>query len=656
MTTQRRLTGRATRGSSGRRAAAVLATFVLALTGFGPAAAAPSAPQQTAETSAAAEEPANVALLATPSASYTASWNRVASVNDGAGVSTGGSHEDTWATWGEDPRPASQWLEYTWQAPVRIDRSGLRFWSDGTEANGDNVRVPTSWTIQYWDQDAGAFTDLPAPSGFPTDRLGVNETTFEPVSTTRLRATFQALAGGAAGTYSAVGVSEWEVRGTGGVVESDPEDPFGPIDHTPVHIPTQVGVLPELPGRLDAVYEDGRVVRVAVSWADVTAADVAEPGSFDVAGTSPDLVEPVMGTVYVRDGDPGPVVAVDHVAVVTLAGAAPVLPPAVTAQYEDGSRDSRIPVAWDDVDPADYTGAGGMFFVAGAVEGTDVPAEVVVFVLEPDTAQDTTAPSVTLTAEPAAAPSGWYVRPVTVTVRASDNRDPDPTVEVLVDGAEPVPYTGPFTLDGDGAHTVQVLATDTAGNVGEVQRDLRVDTTAPVTTASVESLGSSVEITLAATDGDGSGVDRIQWEGPGTFWGTYTGPFARALTDSEQVIEFAATDVAGNPEERRSLTLPAAGADLPITAEASARCVAGTVHVAVRAVNGADVPVDVELTTAHGSRDVAGVEPGAAAYQSFATRTEAVPEGTASVTATGVVDGDEVTVRRDVELAALSCG
>ncbi|MFD2796074.1 Ig-like domain-containing protein [Promicromonospora vindobonensis] len=637
----------------GRRATAVLGALVLALTSLSSAAAAPSAGITAA--GAAAAEPANVALLATPSASYTASWNRVAAVNDGAGASTGGSHEDTWATWGEDPRPASQWLEYTWEAPVRIDRSAVRFWSDGTEANGDNVRVPTSWTVQYWDQDAEAFADLPAPSGFPTDRLGLNETSFEPVTTTRLRATFQALAGGPDETYSAIGVSEWEVWGTGGVVEPDPEDPFGPIDHTPVHVPTQVGVLPELPVRLDAVYEDGRVVRVAVTWADVTADDVAEPGSFAVTGTSPDLVEPVEGTVYVRDGDPGPVAAVDNVAVVTLAGTEPVLPPTVTARYADDSRDSRVPVVWDDVEAADYAEAGGMFFVAGDVEGTDEPAEAVVFVLEPDTAKDTTAPQVTLTADPAAAPSGWYVRPVTVTVRASDNRDPDPRVEVAVDDAEPVPYTGPFTLDGDGTHTVRVLATDAAGNVGEAQRELRVDTTAPVTTASVENLGQSVEITLAATDGDGSGVDRIQWEGPGTFWGTYTGPFTRTLTDTEQVIEFAATDAAGNPEERRSLTLPAAQADLPVTAEASARCVAGSVHVAVRAVNAADVPVDVALTTEYGSRDVTGVEPGESAYQSFATRAAAVAEGTASVVATGTVDGEEVTVRHDLTHAALSC-
>jgi hypothetical protein len=474
------------------------------------------------------------------------------------------------------------------------------------------------------------------------------------VETTRLRATFQALAGGAESTYSAVGVSEWEVWGTGGVVDPEPEDPFGPIDHTPVHIPTQVGELPDLPDRLDAVYEDGRVLRVPVTWAEVAADDVAEPGSFEVTGTSPDLVEPVAGTVYVRDGAPGDVVAVDNVAVVTLAGTAPVLPPAVTAEYADGSRDSRIPVAWADVDPADYAEAGGLFLVAGEVEGTDVAAEAVVFVLEPDEAEDTAPPSVTVTTTPAAAPSGWYLGPVTVTVRATDNRDPDPSVEVALDGGDPEPYTGPFTL-GDGTHTVRVLATDAAGNAGEAERELRVDSAAPVTTADVENLGASVEITLAASDGDGSGVDRIQWEGPGTFWGTYTGPFTRALTEAEQVIEFAATDTAGNAEERRSLTLPAAEADLPVTAEASARCVAGKAHVAVRAGNGSDVPVDVVLTTEHGTRSVADVEPGGAAYQSFATRAASVPEGTASVTATGTVDGEEVTVRHDLTVPALSC-
>jgi hypothetical protein len=208
---------------------------------------------------------------------------------------------------------------------------------------------------------------------------------------------------------------------------------------------------------------------------------------------------------------------------------------------------------------------------------------------------------------------------------------------------------------GDGVHTVSVRAEDAAGNAGESARELKVDTTAPVTVATIESIGSSVEITLEATDA-GSGVDKIQWEGPGTFWGTYTGPFTRALTEEPQVIEFAATDAAGNVEERGSVTLPAAGAALPVAAQATPRCLAGTVHVAVRATNEADVPVDVTLETGYGTRTVAGVDPGRSAYQSFATRAASIPAGTVTVTATGTVDGEEVTNRQQLPLAATTCG
>src|SRR5699024_856428 len=86
--------------------------------------------------------------------------------------------------------------------------------------------------------------------------------------------------------------------------------------------------------------------------------------------------------------------------------------------------------------------------------------------------------------------------------------------------------------------------------------ELHVDTSPPETTATVRELGSSVEVTFFATDST-SGVDRIQWEGPGTFWGTFSEAFVRALTDTEQVLEYAATDRAGNIEPRRRLVLPA---------------------------------------------------------------------------------------------------
>lgn len=604
---------------------------------------------------AAVEEPGNVALLGAPEASYTASWNRVEAVNDGAGVSTGGGHDATWATWSGD-RPASQWLEYSWPAPVTIDRSVIRFWSDGTDANGDNVRVPASWEIEYWDDDAGAFVDVPDPSGFGTERLETNETTFGPVTTTRVRATFQALQGEATTTYSAVGVSEWELWGTGGVEEPDPVDPNGPIDHSPVHVPTDVGVLPDLPAEIDAIFADGRVQTVDADWEEVTAEDVAAAGSFDVVGTSPELVEPFSGTVHVRDGEPGAITFVDYVSVVTLAGTAPALPATVTAEYEDASMDSRIPVTWDDVDPADYADPDGLFFVAGDVEGTDLAAEAVVFVVAPDDGEDTIAPTVVVAAQPGPATSGWYTDPPTVTVTATDNRDAAPAVEVAVDGGAWVVYDGPLALE-DGTHTVAARATDAAGNVGEGSRELRVDTVAPVTTATVRDLGTSVEITLEGADA-GSGVDKIQWEGPGTFWGTYTEPFTRALTDTEQVIEFAATDAAGNEEARGRVVLPALSEEpsLAVAVDVSPRCLAGTAYLAVRAANGEGVPVDVVLSTAYGEKSFADVAPGANAYRAFAVRASSLDAGAVTVTATATVDGEEVSGEQLVEHAAHTCG
>jgi len=639
-----------------RRVVATAAALALALTGAGVGAWAVGGSADRELVAAADEASSNVALIGTPEASYTASWNRVEAVNDGAGVSTGGAHDATWATWSGD-RPASQWLEYSWPAPVTVDRSVVRFWTDGADANGDNVRVPASWVIQYWDADAGAFVDVPNPSGYPTERLALNETTFDAVTTTRLRATFQALRGATVSTWSAVGVSEWEVWGTGGVAEPEPVDPHGPIDLTPVHVPTDVGVLPDLPAEIDAVFTDGRVETVPVDWEEVAAADVAEPGSFDVTGTSSELVEPVSGTVWVRDGDPGEITAVDTVSVVTLAGAAPRLPATVTAAYEDASKDSRVPVTWEVVDPAEYAEPDGFFFVAGDVEGTDLPAEAVVFVVAPDTGEDTTPPTVTVLAQPGPATSGWYVQHPTVSVVASDNRDPAPAVEVSLDGGPWAPYAGPFAVDEDGVRTVEVRATDEAGNVGTGSRELRVDTVAPVTVATLRETGSSVEITLQATDA-GSGVDKVQWEGPGTFWGTYTEPFTRALTDEPQVIEFAATDAAGNEEARQQVVLPALGAGpaLAVDVEVSPRCLAGTAYVAVRATNGEDVPVAVTLSTPFGQKAFADVTPGRSAYQSFAARASAVPAGSATVTATTVLDGEAVTASVDAPYDALDCG
>lgn len=169
------------------------------------------------------------------------------------------------------------------------------------------------------------------------------------------------------------------------------------------------------------------------------------------------------------------------------------------------------------------------------------------------------APSVAVTTGALPAPSGWFTEVPTITVTADDLAGVGGLhVEVSVGDGDWSPYTAPFPLPGDGEHRVRARVTDASGAVGHAARDLAVDTGAPVSQATVRRLGSSVEITLTAAD-EVSGVERIQWEGPGTFWATFQEAFVRALSDDEQVIEFAATDRAGNEEVRQRLVLPARG-------------------------------------------------------------------------------------------------
>ncbi|ARU51553.1 hypothetical protein CBR64_08740 [Cellulosimicrobium cellulans] len=101
------------------------------------------------------------------------------------------------------------------------------------------------------------------------------------------------------------------------------------------------------------------------------------------------------------------------------------------------------------------------------------------------------------------------------------------------------------------------------------------------------------------------------------------------------------------------------GPAVDLAVQAAPRCLAGKVYVAVRAVNAGDVPVDVTLATPFGTRRVEDVAPGASAYQSFASRTTAVPAGEAVVsgTVTAARDGAGDAENREVvaDYAATTC-
>lgn len=101
--------------------------------------------------------------------------------------------------------------------------------------------------------------------------------------------------------------------------------------------------------------------------------------------------------------------------------------------------------------------------------------------------------------------------------------------------------------------------------------------------------------------------------------------------------------------------LKADPSQLPFTATAQARCIAGTAHVAVLARNEHDAPVDITLQTPYGQRSFSDVPPGANAYQSFSTRADSVAAGSTTIQATGTVNGTEVTTVRSAGYPGIDC-
>ena len=176
--------------------------------------------------------------------------------------------------------------------------------------------------------------------------------------------------------------------------------------------------------------------------------------------------------------------------------------------------------------------------IAFGGDGNDLPAVAIEILGEP-------------------APSGWHTSAPRIRLhgRVDAPSDEPPRLELRIADGDWTTYTEPVAIESEGVHRIEARVTDAAGRTGTADREISVDTTPPTSRATVKELGLSWEITLHAAD-EVSGVERIQWEGPGTFWGTFQEAFVRAIGDEAQVIEYAATDRAGNEEPRRRLVIP----------------------------------------------------------------------------------------------------
>ncbi len=213
------------------------------------------------------------------------------------------------------------------------------------------------------------------------------------------------------------------------------------------------------------------------------------------------------------------------------------------------------------------SGAAGIVFQTNATSGT------VAYVTNQT---DTAAPVTVAQLHGSAGNGGWYRSSVQVTLVATDDLAVLNTSYRLDMGAW-LPYTGPFSVTGDGNHTVQYFSTDFAG-LEEPIRTIRfgIDTVAPVVSTQVAgALGqagwyrSAVNVTLTATDAM-SGVASLQYRLDGGTWVGYTAPFP-VSGDGTHFVQATATDTAGNTAPTQTLNLA-----IDTAAPASHASVSGT--------------------------------------------------------------------------------
>jgi uncharacterized protein len=157
--------------------------------------------------------PVNLALFATASTSFVSGHESLDALNDGFEPHSARDH--THGAYGNWPRTGSQWVQYQWPKPINTNRADVYWWQDG-----QGIHLPTACRLLYW--DGGAFKSVPGPKGLGVSGGKYNATTFDTVTTTRLRLEFDG-----EGSNS-TGIIEWKVFDAGGSPKFAPRVTAGP--------------------------------------------------------------------------------------------------------------------------------------------------------------------------------------------------------------------------------------------------------------------------------------------------------------------------------------------------------------------------------------------------------------------------------------------
>jgi len=420
---------------------------------------------------------------------------------------------DMWGTWTAN-NPPQQWVQYTWDQPMRIAGSQIEFWNDQPQGSGIGVAAPARWRIQYWNLATGQWADVPNPSGYPTGTQGFQNTTFDPVTTTQVRAVFDASTNGS--TYSAVAVEEWKVLAA---------QPTGPVEAPAMTV--EVGER-ELPGTIGVPF-GAETLRVPVFWDPVTPEQVAEPGAFTVRGT-------VLGYAAGRVSAPVTVISPGDTEgdetppTLTLtpsgsAGGAGWFRSAVRVRVagvdDRGGRltiestvDDRAPVVARDVRYVDIDVAGDGRHTVTAT-ATDRAGN----------RSEPTSLSVRVDATPPVSTAAVDPTTRSVTVTANDATSGVARIEYAIGTGAWTPYTGVVAAPDANRHTVSYRAIDEAGNL-ETARTVTIPAdlsgpltgnVAPIATPTASYTAGWNSVTALNDGADPANPSQAQ------IWGTWSG-------------------------------------------------------------------------------------------------------------------------------------
>ncbi|MBR3078154.1 MAG: discoidin domain-containing protein [Oscillospiraceae bacterium] len=291
---------------------------------------------------------------------YTASWENLYGIANRA-FEPSSSNMGTgkgWGNWSQSTG-SEHYVGYKWDDPVTVGGFDI-YWYD----DGGGTRVPSSFRLQYMDVN-GAWQDVVLITNVADARATnkYNRVEFYPVTCVDLRL-IMTTASNASGIY------RWKVYNSINVERLEE-----------LEIATTPGVVPNIPGSVNGIQEDGGVVSVPVVWDTVTPEMVAQDGQVVVNGINSSTGLMTKCTIYVRsDLENAIITSVDPVTVYTNPGVVPALPRTVRVGYNDGAYDNvNVTVTWPAITGAELANPGRHFYL-GEVPGTTTKALLTIVV------------------------------------------------------------------------------------------------------------------------------------------------------------------------------------------------------------------------------------------------------------------------------------